>query len=77
MSSALLEAISSAHAGGADNTVRIACAAPFVLVELIAALDGKGQGEIKKILGGKEAKEAIGASEAKGAGLLLERIEAL
>lgn len=77
MSSSLLEAISSEEAGGSENVVRIACAAPFVLVELLAALDGKGSKQVKSILGSAGAKERIGGSEAKGAGLLLERIEAL
>lgn len=77
MSSALFDAISSEEAGGAENVVRIASAAPFVIVELIAALDEKRRKEIKDILGGKTAKEVIGGSAAKGAGLLLERIEAM
>lgn len=79
MSAALLDAVVSEDAGGEANLVRIATAAPFVVVELLAALPQSkaGQGQVKAILGSKAAKEAIGFSEAKGAALLLERIAAL
>jgi pumilio family protein 6 len=77
MSSAVFKAINSEDAGGAENVIRIACAAPFVMVELLAALEVKGQKQLVKILGTDEAKERIGASKASGVGLLVERIEAL
>ncbi|KAL7422168.1 Pumilio y domain member 6 [Cryptotrichosporon argae] len=72
---AVWAALTSPEAGGADNAVDIAAAAPFVVVELVAALEDKAAA--KKVLGAQAATARIGASEAKGANVLLEKIAAL
>ena len=72
--SAVWEAITSEYAGGNDNAVKVAAGAPFVVVEMLAALPEKEAKEAKKVLGAKAAKETIEASEAKGVSLLLERL---
>lgn len=81
LAAAVWGAISSDDAGGASNAVKIAAAAPFVVVELLEALkrgeDKEALKAAKKVLGSADGKETIGASEMKGAAVLLERIAAL
>ena len=72
--SAVWQAITSEYAGGNDNAVKVAAGAPFVVVEMLAALPEAEAKAAKKVLGSKEAKAAIEASEAKGTALLLERL---
>jgi pumilio family protein 6 len=64
-------AISSDDAGGAANAIRVAAAAPFVAVELLAALGAEGK-DARAVLA--EGKDEIAASEAKGAKVLLESL---
>jgi pumilio family protein 6 len=71
---AVWEAITSEYAGGNDNAVKVAAGAPFVVVEMLAALPESEAKAAKKVLGAKSAREVIEASEAKGASLLLERL---
>jgi pumilio family protein 6 len=72
-------ALTSEEAGGKDNIVRVGCGnAPFVVVELIEALKGgKEEGEVRKTLGSKAAKERIGKSVRKGANVLAEKLATL
>jgi pumilio family protein 6 len=75
---AVWHAVVSEDAGGADNAVRLAKGnAPFVLVEMIAALTGNGSGlvgEVKKVLGSKAVRDEIVKGEKKGAALLAEKL---
>lgn len=71
---AVWQAITSEYAGGNDNAVKVAAGAPFVVVEMLAALPETEATAAKKVLGSKEARKAIEASEAKGVSLLLERL---
>lgn len=71
-------AISSEEVGGATNAVEVAKGVPFVVLELVNALVAAEKGaEVKKALGGKSVREAVGASEQKGAALLVERLASL
>ncbi|BEJ00997.1 hypothetical protein CcaverHIS631_0508540 [Cutaneotrichosporon cavernicola] len=65
----------SQHEG---NAIQVAAGAPFVMVELLAAIQGSEVAdEAKATLTSAEAIEAVEASEMKGANVLLERIQAL
>jgi pumilio family protein 6 len=74
---AMWRAISADDAGGPTNAIKVAAGAPFVVVELLAALEGAALAEAKDVLGGSDALEAVEASEMKGANVLAERIKAL
>ncbi|WVN85230.1 uncharacterized protein L203_100375 [Cryptococcus depauperatus CBS 7841] len=77
LAKAVWDVLISEKVGGADNAVRVCKGnAPFVVVELISALQKSGEAaEVKKVLGRKEVKDAIRKSIRKGAGLLSEKLE--
>lgn len=70
---ALWEAISSDEAGGKTNAVKIATAAPFVAVELLAALEAPLATEAKAVLG--SGIDEIRDGGMKGVNVLVERLE--
>jgi pumilio family protein 6 len=78
---AVWQAIASEDAGGAENAKRVAKgSAPFVLVEMIAALKGSGSkmiGDVKKVLGEKGVGEEVERGGKKGAALLAEKLAEL
>ncbi|TYJ56605.1 hypothetical protein B9479_002697 [Cryptococcus floricola] len=78
-SRAVWDVLSSEHAGGEANLVRVCKGnAPFVVVELIEALKKAGYAaEVKKVLGGKELRQEVGQSVRKGASLLAEKLAEL
>lgn len=70
---AMWKAISADDAGGNINAISVAAAAPFVAVEMLAALADPSPA--KKVLSSPEGIEAITASEMKGANVLLEKLQ--
>lgn len=75
---AFWRALASDEAGGPSNAIKLAAAAPFVAVEMIEALKGtEAWDEAKAVLAGQDARDAIAASEMKGANVLAERLAAL
>ncbi|KLT41976.1 ARM repeat-containing protein [Cutaneotrichosporon oleaginosum] len=65
-------------AEGGENVRDVAAGAPFVVVELLAALDGSEVWpEVCEVMRSEDVRAAVEASEMKGANVLAERIKAL
>lgn len=69
------DALASDDAGGAANVAKAAATAPFVVLELVEALSKTDKwDEAKAVLGGEAVRDAVEASEMKGASALKDRL---